>query len=190
MRYWQSATSAPRPCALPFQRWWPEVIWHHTGPLRQTLCVFGRQRGCYIKQWLFASTWLINRNRIAIDVPDKPADSTRKLSLSQPQHHLRAMRRRRKIMYSLSLSLTKLTVIIQKDKWLYGGNQRLPYTFMGIPPERHHFVDLQTSCSVGSTPSCPESTILHPGQEVFWKRTANVVVITVLEHTYSVRRWK
>lgn len=43
----------------------------------------------------------------------------------------------------------------------------LPYTFMGIPPEGYHFVDLQSSRSVGSTASCPESTILHLGQEVF-----------------------
>lgn len=42
----------------------------------------------------------------------------------------------------------------------------VPYTFVGIPPEGNHFVDLQGSCSVGSTMSCPESTILHLGQEV------------------------
>lgn len=59
----------------------------------------------------------------------------------------------------------------------------LPYTFMGIPPEGYHFVDLQSSRRVGFTASCPESAILHLWQEVFWERTANIVVVTILKHT-------
>lgn len=54
--YWQSAMLAPQPDALLFQRWWPEAIWHHTGPLHRTLCVFGRQKVCYIQQWFLSIT--------------------------------------------------------------------------------------------------------------------------------------
>lgn len=67
-----------------------------------------------------------------------------------------------------------------KKRWL-------PYTFMGVPPEGHHFVDLQSTCSIGSPPPCPERTVLHLGQKVFRKRTANIVVIPVLKQKHPVR---
>lgn len=56
----------------------------------------------------------------------------------------------------------------------------VPYTFMGIPPERHHFVDFQSSCCIGATSSCSQSSILHLGQEVLGERTADIVVIAIL----------
>lgn len=48
-RYWQSTTLAPQPDVSPCQRWWPEGVWHRTGPLHQTPCVYGRQGGCYVQ---------------------------------------------------------------------------------------------------------------------------------------------
>lgn len=57
----------------------------------------------------------------------------------------------------------------------------LPYSFMSVPPEGYHFVDLQSSGSVSATAPCPESAVLHLRQEVFGKRTADVVLIAILE---------
>lgn len=51
---------------------------------------------------------------------------------------------------------------------------------MGVPPKRNHFVDLQGSCGVASTPPCSQCTILHLSQEVLGKRATNIVVITIL----------
>lgn len=57
----------------------------------------------------------------------------------------------------------------------------LPYTFMSIPPKGYHFVDLQSSGGIGATAACLESAVLHLGQEVFGKRTADIVLIAILK---------
>lgn len=57
----------------------------------------------------------------------------------------------------------------------------LPYTFMSIPPERYHFVDLQSSSSIGTTAACAKSAVLHFRQEVFGKRTTYIVLIAILK---------
>lgn len=51
---------------------------------------------------------------------------------------------------------------------------------MGVPPKGNHFVDLQSSCGIASTPPCSQCTIFHLGQEVLGKWAANIVVITIL----------
>lgn len=57
----------------------------------------------------------------------------------------------------------------------------LPYAFMSVPPERYHFVDLQSSGSIGATAACAKSAVLHFRQEVFGKRTADIVLIAILK---------
>lgn len=64
----------------------------------------------------------------------------------------------------------------------------LPNTFMSVPPEGYHFVDLQSSGSVGATAPCPESAVLHLRQEVFGKRTAHVVLIAILKIKKYINR--
>lgn len=64
----------------------------------------------------------------------------------------------------------------------------LPYTFMSVPPEGYHFVDLQSSGSVGAAAPCLESAVLHLRQEVFGKRTANVVLIAILKMNNHTNR--
>lgn len=57
----------------------------------------------------------------------------------------------------------------------------LPYTFMSVPPKRYHFVDLQSSSSIGATAACAKSAVLHFRQEVFGKRTTDIVLIAILK---------
>lgn len=64
----------------------------------------------------------------------------------------------------------------------------LPYAFMSVPPEGDHFVDLQSSGSVGATAPCPESTVFHLGQEVFRKRAADIVLIAILKIKHHINR--
>lgn len=56
-----------------------------------------------------------------------------------------------------------------------------PDTFMGIPPERNHFVDFQGTGPTGTSWASLQGTILHLGQEVLGKGAAHIEVVTILE---------
>lgn len=57
----------------------------------------------------------------------------------------------------------------------------LPDTFMGIPPERNHFVDFQGTGPTGTSWASLQGAILHLGQEVLSKGAAHIEVVTILE---------
>lgn len=64
-----------------------------------------------------------------------------------------------------------------------------PDTFMGIPPERNHFVDFQGPGPTGTSWASLQGAILHLGQEVLGKGAAHIEVVTILEGKGS-RGWR
>lgn len=61
-----------------------------------------------------------------------------------------------------------------------------PDTFMGIPPERNHFVDFQGTGPTGASWASLQGAILHLGQEVFGKGAAHIVAVPILRRTEGV----
>lgn len=57
----------------------------------------------------------------------------------------------------------------------------LPDTFMGIPPERNHFIDFQGTGPTGTSWASLQSAILHLGQEVLGKGAAHIAAVTILK---------
>lgn len=99
----------------------------------------------------------------------QPSNDKRKFSLPQPQHHLGAATPRQSQRRS------------SPDKVTWRWWMTLPDAFVGVPPEGHHFVDLQGPSSVGAATSCPQGPVFYLGQEVFGKGAAHVVVIAILK---------
>lgn len=56
-----------------------------------------------------------------------------------------------------------------------------PDSFMGIPPERNHFVDFQGTGPAGTSWAGLQGAILHFGQEVLGKGAAHVAAATILK---------
>lgn len=164
VHYWQSAMLAPQHGASLFPQWWPEVGWHHTGCRHQNLCVFGRKTG----QWHLPTLWWTNKYRTAFDRHTCwQYEDALPFAATAPSVSYETLK---------SHSPASQQIKIQIMWW----DPILPYAFMGIPPKWNHFVDLQSACSVRTSASCPESAILHLRQEVFGKRTANIVLAAIL----------